>query len=143
MAGVNKAIIVGRLGKDPEMTYMPSGDAICNFSVATSDTWKDKATGEKKEKTEWHNIVVYRKLAEICGQYLTKGAQVYIEGKIQTRSWEQDGSKRYKTEIIAEEMKMLGGKGEGSGSGAGQQQGSGGGSRSQHKPTPEEDDIPF
>ncbi len=138
MAGINKAIIVGRLGKDPETKYMTSGDAVCNFSVATSDTWKDKATGEKKEKTEWHNIVAYRKLAEICGQYLKKGAQVYIEGKIQTRSWEQDGQKRYMTEIIADDMQMLGSKGEGGGAGAGQKAGSG-----QYNPSTAEDDIPF
>lgn len=115
MAGINKAIIVGNLGKDPEVRYMPDGTAVANFSVATSESWKDKATGEKKERTEWHRIVAYRKLGEICGEYLSKGKQVYIEGRIQTREWEdKDGNKRYTTEIIASDMKMLGSKEDGS-----------------------------
>jgi len=108
MAGINKVILVGRLGKDPEVKYFTSGDAVCNFSIATSENWKDKNTGEKKEKTEWHRIVAYRKLAEICNEYLEKGKQVYVEGKLQTRSWEQDGVTRYATEIIISSMQMLG-----------------------------------
>ncbi len=115
MAGINKAIIVGNLGKDPEVRYMPDGTAIANFSVATSESWKDKASGEKKERTEWHRIVVFGKLGEICGEYLSKGKQVYIEGRIQTREWEdKDGNKRYTTEIIASDMKMLGSREDGS-----------------------------
>jgi single-strand DNA-binding protein len=109
MASVNKVILVGNLGKDPEVRYMPNGEAVCNFSVATTETWKDKA-GAKQEKTEWLNIVMYRKLAEIAGKYLKKGASVYLEGRIQTRSWEKDGVTRYSTEIIADQMQMLGGK---------------------------------
>ena len=112
MASINKALIIGRLGRDPEVKYTPSGVAVCNFSVATSETWKDKQTGERKEKTEWHRISCYRKLAEICGQYLKKGREAYIEGKLQTRSWDQDGSKRYITEIIADTVQFLGGQGQ-------------------------------
>lgn len=112
MASVNKAIIVGNLGKEPEVRYMPNGDAVANFSIATTETWKDKTTGEKKEAVEWHNIVMYRKLAEIAGEYLKKGASVYIEGKLQTRKWEKDGVTRYSTEIIADSMQMLGGRGD-------------------------------
>ena len=109
MASVNKAIIVGNLGKDPEVRYTASGEAICNITVATSDTWKDKATGEKKEATEWHRISFFGKLAEIAGQYLKKGSQVYIEGSLRTRKWQdKDGVDRYTTEIRADEMKMLG-----------------------------------
>jgi single-strand DNA-binding protein len=109
MAGINKAIIVGRLGRDPEVRYTPSGVAVANFSVATSDEWKDKDSGEKKERTEWHRIVAFGKLGEICGEYLAKGKQVYIEGRIQTRDWEdQNGVKRYTTEIVASQMQMLG-----------------------------------
>ena len=109
MAGINKVIIVGNLGKDPEVRYTPSGTAVANFSIATSDEWKDKETGQKQEKTEWHRIVAWRRLGEICGEYLHKGSQVYIEGKIETRSWEdKEGVKRYTTEIVAREMQMLG-----------------------------------
>jgi len=108
MASVNKAIIIGNLGQDPELKYMPSGDAVCNFTIATKDTWKDR-DGNQQEKTEWHRIVAFRRVAEICGEYLKKGKQVYIEGKIQTRSWEdKDGVKRYSTEIVADRMQMLG-----------------------------------
>ena len=104
---INKAILVGRLGKDPEVRYTPDGTMITNFSVATDEQWKDK-NGEKVQKTEWHRIVTYRKLAEICGQYLHKGSLVYIEGRIQTRSWDdKEGVKHYTTEINASEMKML------------------------------------
>ncbi len=109
MASVNKAIIVGNLGRDPETRYMPNGDAVTNIAVATTENWKDKNTGEKKELTEWHRITFYRKLAEIAGQYLKKGSQVYIEGKLQTRKWtDKDGNERYTTEIIADTMQMLG-----------------------------------
>jgi single-strand DNA-binding protein len=110
MASVNKVILVGNLGKDPEVRYMPNGEAVCNFSIATTDSWKDKA-GEKQERTEWHNIVMYRKLAEIAGEYLKKGRPVYIEGRLQTRKWEKDGVDRYTTEIIVDQMQMLGGRG--------------------------------
>ena len=111
MASVNKAIIVGNLGKDPEVRYTASGEAICNITVATSDTWKDKATGEKKEATEWHRISFFGKLAEIAGQYLKKGSQVYVEGSIRTRKWtDKEGQDRYTTEIVVNEMTMLGGK---------------------------------
>ena len=108
MAGINKAILIGRLGSDPEVRYTPSGAAVANFSIATSEEWKDKDTGEKKERTEWHRIVAWRKLGEICGEYLEKGRQVYVEGRIQTRSWEdRDGNKRYTTEVVAQNMQML------------------------------------
>ncbi|OPX36895.1 MAG: single-stranded DNA-binding protein [Desulfobacteraceae bacterium 4484_190.1] len=109
MSGINKVILVGRLGKDPEIRYTPAGAAVANFTIATSEEWKDKSTGEKQEKTEWHRIVAWRRLGEICGEYLHKGSQVYIEGKIQTRAWDdRDGNKRYTTEIIAQNMQMLG-----------------------------------
>ena len=109
MASVNKVILVGNLGRDPEVRYMPNGDAVCNFSIATTESWKDKQ-GVKQDKTEWHNIVMYRKLAEIAGEYLKSGSSVYIEGKLQTRKWEKDGVTRYSTEIIADQIQMLGGK---------------------------------
>ena len=109
MAGINKVIIVGHLGNDPEMRSMPNGEAVANISVATSEAWKDKNTGERREVTEWHRIVFYRKLAEICGQYLKKGAQVYIEGRLRTRKWQdQNGQDRYTTEIQGDVMQMLG-----------------------------------
>jgi single-strand DNA-binding protein len=110
MASVNKVIIVGNLGKDPEVRYTGSGEAIANITVATTESWKDKSTGEKKEQTEWHRIVFYRKLAEIVGQYLKKGSAVYLEGKLQTRKWtDKEGAERYTTEIVADSMQMLGG----------------------------------
>lgn len=109
MASVNKVILVGNLGKDPETRYMPNGDQVTNITVATSETWKDKSSGEQKEATEWHRVVFFRRLAEIAGQYLKKGSQVYIEGSLKTRKWQgQDGQDRYTTEIVANEMKMLG-----------------------------------
>lgn len=109
MAGTNKVIIVGHLGNDPEMRSMPNGEAVANISVATSEAWTDKNTGERREVTEWHRIVFYRKLAEICGQYLKKGAQVYIEGRLRTRKWQdQNGQDRYTTEIQGDVMQMLG-----------------------------------
>lgn len=113
MASVNKVILVGNLGRDPEVRYMPNGEAVANFSIATTENWKDKS-GVKQEKTEWHNIVMYRKLAEIAGEYLKKGRPVYVEGRLQTRKWEKDGVTRYSTEIIADSMQMLGGKDSGS-----------------------------
>lgn len=112
--GVNKVIIVGNLGQDPEVRYMPSGGAVANITVATSESWNDKGTGEKKEQTEWHRIVLFGKLAEIAGEYLKKGSQVYIEGKLQTRKWtDKDGVDRYTTEVVVSmggTMQMLGGK---------------------------------
>ena len=114
MASVNRVTIIGNLGKDPETRYAPSGDAVTNITVATTETWRDKATGEKREATEWHRVVFFGKLAEIAGQYLKKGSQVYLEGKLKTRKWQdKDGHERYTTEINADEMKMLGGKGDG------------------------------
>ena len=116
MASVNKAILVGHLGKDPETRYAPSGDAICNITLATSEAWRDKTTGEKREATEWHKVAFFGKLAEIAGQYLRKGSQVYIEGSIRTRKWQdKDGQDRYTTEIRADEMKMLGARQDGDG----------------------------
>lgn len=110
MASVNKVILIGNLGQDPEVRYMPNGDAVANMTVATSEKWKDK-NGEKQEKTEWHRVTLYRKVAEIAGEYLTKGSSVYIEGKLETRKWtDKAGAERYTTEIIASEMKMLGKK---------------------------------
>ena len=107
---VNKVILVGRLGKDPETRYMTSGEAVTNATLATSENWKDKS-GEKQEKTEWHNLVFYRRLAEIAGEYLKKGSQIYVEGKLQTRKWQtKEGQDRYTTEIVVNEMTMLGGK---------------------------------
>ena len=109
MASVNKVILVGNLGRDPEVRFMSNGEAVCNFSIATTDSWKDKA-GVKQARTEWHNITMYRKLAEIAGEYLKKGRPVYIEGRLQTRKWEKDGVTRYSTEIIGNQMQMLGGR---------------------------------
>ena len=117
--GVNKAILIGNLGKEPETKYMPSGDCVCNFSLATTESWNDKSSGDKVEKTEWHNIVMFRRLAEVAGEYLRKGSQVYIEGKLQTRKWQdKQGNDRYTTEIRADQMQMLGGKGGSAGMGA-------------------------
>ena len=111
MASVNKVILVGNLGKDPESRYLPDGGAVCNFSVATTDKWKDKS-GEKQERTEWHRVSTFARLAEICGEYLKKGSQVYIEGRLQTRKWQdKEGHDRYTTEIVADRMQMLGSRG--------------------------------
>lgn len=107
MSGVNKVILVGTLGRDPETRYMPSGDAVTTFSIATSESWKDKNTGEKKEVTEWHNCVAFRRLGEIAGEYLKKGSKVYVEGKLKTESFEKDGVKRYATKIVVEQLQML------------------------------------
>ncbi len=110
--GINKAILIGHLGQDPEIKYMPSGKAVCNISVATTESWNDRNSGEKVEKTEWHRVVLFHRLAEIAGEYLRKGSQVYVEGRLQTRKWQdQSGSDRYSTEIVANNMQMLGGKG--------------------------------
>ncbi|RBA24873.1 single-stranded DNA-binding protein [Herminiimonas fonticola] len=163
MASVNKVIIVGNLGRDPETRYMPNGEAVTNVAVATTESWKDKNSGDKKEVTEWHRITFYRKLAEIAGQYLKKGSSVYIEGRLQTRKWtDKDGVERYTTEIIADTMQMLGGRpGAGGGSASmdddygssapAPRQSSGGGSsaaRPAAKPAASnfndmDDDIPF
>jgi single-strand DNA-binding protein len=113
--GINKAIIVGTLGQDPEIKYTASGSAVVNVSVATNESWKDKQTGEAQERTEWHRIVMFNKLAEIASQYLKKGSQAYFEGRIQTRKWQdQSGNDRYTTEIVASDMQMLGGRSQGS-----------------------------
>ena len=114
--GINKVILIGNLGSDPEVKYMPSGEAVATLSLATSESWKDKNTGEQVEKTEWHRVVMFRRLAEIAGEYLKKGSKVYIEGRLQTRKWKaQDGQDRYTTEIVANEMQMLDSRGGGAG----------------------------
>lgn len=110
MSSLNQVQLIGRLGQDPEVKYLPGGDAVCNVSLATSERWKDKQTNEQKEKTEWHRVVLFGKLAEICGEYLRKGALVFFQGKLETRMWEKDGVKHYTTEIRANQMTMLGGK---------------------------------
>ena len=131
MAGVNKVILVGNLARDPEIRYTQDGSAVANFTLATTDKWKDKNSGEQKEKTEWHRAVTFNRLAEICGEHLHKGKQVYIEGKLQTRSWEKDGVTRYTTEIVAHTMKMLGKKEPG---GSQQSQGQSGYAQQEVKP---------
>ena len=144
--GVNKVIIVGNLGQDPETRYMPSGSAVTNFTVATNESWKDKQTGEQKERTEWHRVSMFNRLAEVAAEYLRKGSQVYIEGKLRTRKWQgKDGSDRYTTEIIAAEMQMLGGRGGGGGFGGGDQGGGNKGGSAPPQPGPDDfdDDIPF
>jgi single-strand DNA-binding protein len=114
--GINKVIIVGNLGQDPETRYMPSGKAVTNLRIATSESWKDKQTGEQREQTEWHSVVMYDRLAEIAAEYLRKGSQVYVEGKLRTRKWQdKEGRDRYSTEVIANEMQMLGSRGGGAG----------------------------
>jgi single-strand DNA-binding protein len=149
--GINKVIIVGNVGGDPETRYMPSGSAVTNLTIATNETWKDKQTGEQKERTEWHRVAMFNRLAEIAAEYLRKGSQVYIEGKLRTRKWQdKSGQDRYTTEIIADEMQMLGGRG-GSGGGdfgggapsGGGQQGGGGNAPPQPGPDDFDDDIPF
>lgn len=148
--GVNKVILIGNLGRDPEVRYMPSGSAVTNVTIATSEVWRDKQSGELQERTEWHNVVFFNRLAEIAGEYLKKGSQVYIEGKLQTSTYEKEGQTHYSTDIIANEMQMLGSRG---GSGGGDFGGGGnfgGGSRpsnqgqSQQKADIDfDDDIPF
>ncbi len=114
--GVNKVILVGNLGQDPEVRYMPSGGAVTTISMATTDSWMDKASGQRQDRTEWHRVVMFNKLAEIAGEYLKKGSQAYIEGRLQTRKWQdQNGQDRYTTEIVANEMQMLGGRGDSGG----------------------------
>ena len=135
MKGINKVILIGTMGRDPEMQYSASGTAVCTISVATSESWKDKS-GEKVEKTEWHRVVAFQKLAEIMGKYLVKGSTLYIEGKLQTRKWQdKDGNDRYTTEIVARDMQMLGSKP------AEKQEGF----RKEKEPDPgfDDDDIPF
>ena len=157
--GINKVILVGNLGADPDTRYMPSGKAVTNIRIATSESWKDKQTGDQQERTEWHSIVLYDKLGEIAAEYLRKGSQVFIEGALRTRKWQdKEGKDRYSTEIVAREMQMLGGRGGGGGMGGGGGGGGGGESRparpaqsSQSEeraplPTDEgnfDDDIPF
>jgi single-strand DNA-binding protein len=154
--GINKVILVGNLGADPDTRYMPSGKAVTNIRIATSESWKDKQTGDQQERTEWHSIVMYDRLGEIAAEYLRKGSQVYIEGKLRTRKWQdKEGKDRYSTEVIANEMQMLGGRGGGGGGSSGS--GGGGESRPARAPVNEErsaapppaeggefdDDIPF
>jgi len=115
--GVNKVILVGNCGGDPESRFLPSGGAVANVTMATSETWKDKSTGQAQERTEWHRVVFFNRLAEIVGEYVKKGSKIYIEGSLRTRSWEQDGVKRYATEIVASEMQMLDSRGASSGAG--------------------------
>ncbi len=146
--GVNKVILVGNLGQDPEVRYMPNGNAVANISVATSETWKDKNTGDNQERTEWHRVVLFRRLGEIAGEYLKKGSKVYIEGKLQTRKWQdQNGQDRYSTEIVADQMQMLDSRGGGMDSGSYDQSSA----SSNKQPAPAamdsgggfDDDIPF
>jgi single-strand DNA-binding protein len=143
--GINKVIVVGNLGQDPETRYMPSGSAVTNLSIATSEAWKDKQSGESKERTEWHRVAMFGKLAEIAAEYLRKGSQVYIEGKLRTRKWQdKSGNDRYTTEIIADEMQMLGGRSGGGSSSSSPSSSSGSYEPSGPAPAPEfEDDIPF
>lgn len=153
--GINKVILIGNLGRDPEVRYMPSGSAVANITVATSDAWKDKQSGEQQERTEWHRVVMFSRLAEIAGEYLRKGSQVYIEGRLQTRKWQdkQSGQDRYSTEIIANEMQMLGSppSGGSAGFGGGQSQGARRGAGETQPAAPSggladeefDDDIPF
>ncbi|ABM62948.1 single-stranded DNA-binding protein [Halorhodospira halophila] len=156
--GVNKVILIGNLGRDPEVRYTASGSAVANVALATSDTWRDRQTGEQQERTEWHRVVMFNRLGEIAGEYLRKGSKVYIEGRLQTRKWQdQNGQDRYTTEIVANEMQMLDSRGGGGGAapmgGGGDQRpaqapagdaggGSGGGGM-QEAPADFDDDIPF
>jgi single-strand DNA-binding protein len=147
--GINKVIIVGNLGNDPETRYMPSGSAVTNLTVATNESWKDKATGEQKDRTEWHKVAMFNRLAEIAAEYLRKGSQVYIEGKLRTRKWQdKNGQDRWTTEIIADEMQMLGGRG-GAGGGGGSAPMSSGQDSAPSSAPPQagpddfDDDIPF
>ena len=146
--GVNKVILVGNVGQDPETRYLPSGGAVTNLSLATSESWKDKNSGEQQERTEWHRVTFYNRLAEIVAEYVKKGSKLYVEGRLQTRSWEQDGIKRYATEIIANEMQMLDSRNAGDGGGYQNQAPRSGNSRPQAAPAPADmdsfdDDIPF
>jgi single-strand DNA-binding protein len=150
--GVNKVILIGNLGADPETRAMPSGSTVANLRIATSESWRDKQSGEQQERTEWHRVALFGRLAEIAGEYLRKGSQVYIEGSLRTRKWQdKQGNERYSTEIIGNELQMLGGRGGGAPPGGGAE---GGGRAAGHAPAPEEsssggastdfdDDIPF
>ncbi|MDP6375217.1 MAG: single-stranded DNA-binding protein [Pseudomonadales bacterium] len=145
--GINKVILIGNLGRDPETRYTQAGSPVCNFSLATSESWKDRQTGEQREATEWHNIVCFGRLAEIAAQYLHKGSKVYIEGQLRTSSWEQDGIKRYKTDINARDMQMLDSRG-GGGAPTGFEQGAPQTAPADNAPTVSDDDdfdddIPF
>jgi len=140
MSSLNKVMLIGRLGKDPEVKFTSSGTAVCNFSLATSETFKDKS-GEKQEKTEWHNVQLWQKLAEIAGEYLIKGSLVYIEGRLQTRKWQdKEGNDRYTTEIVGERMQMLGSKGDG---GRSDRAASGSQSSGYENSSMPDDDVPF
>ena len=148
--GVNKVILIGNLGADPEVRYTPDGAPVANFNLATSESWNDRTSGEKQERTEWHRLVVWRKLAEIAGQYLKKGSKIYVEGKLQTRSWEdQSGQKRYTTEVVVNDMQMLDSRGEGGGGGVARDPGPA--AQPEYGPPPgggsgggsEDDDLPF
>ncbi len=151
--GINKVILIGNLGKDPEVRFTPSGQAVANFNIATSESWTDKTSGQKQERTEWHRIVVWGKLGELCGEYLKKGRQCYVEGRLQTREWtDKDGQKKYTTEVVANTVQFLGGapgggapRADGGGSRGPADSGNGGGSAppdDQGGPPPA-DDIPF
>lgn len=147
--GVNKVILIGNLGQDPEVRYMPNGGAVTNITVATSETWKDKNTGEPQEKTEWHRVVMFRRLAEIAGEYLKKGSKVFIEGRLQTRKWQdQQGNDRYTTEIVADNMQMLDSRGGGSADFAPRKEAASSAPQAQPQSAPPvdnsyDDDIPF
>lgn len=156
--GINKVILIGNLGQDPEVRYMPSGGAVANVRLATSESWKDKTSGEQVEKTEWHNVVFFGRLGEIVGEYLKKGGKIYVEGRLQTRKWQgKDGNDRYTTEVVAQEMQMLDSRGGSGGSSGGSSGGGGnwdegsrpsggpakGGARKQTVPDDLDDDIPF
>lgn len=152
MASINKVILIGRLGKDPEVRFTPGGQAVANFSIATTDRWKNKQSGAAEERTEWHNIVVWGKTAELCKEYLSKGRQVYIEGRLQTRSWtDKEGGKRYTTEVVAQTVQFLDNRGDRSsasssgGYGGGDSSASSGSAENDSGPPPftEDDDIPF
>jgi len=138
--GVNKVILVGNLGKDPEVRYTPGGSAVANVTIATSDQWKDKQTGEQQERTEWHRVVFFNRLAEVVAEYVKKGQQIYVEGRIQTRKWQdQSGQDRWTTEIVANEMQMLGGR---SGGGGGGGSGAGGFDQGMDQSTPQQRQAP-
>ncbi len=137
--GINKVILVGNLGNDPETRYMPSGGAVTNLSIATSESWKDKNTGQQQERTEWHRVVFFNRLAEIAGEYLRKGSKVYVEGSLRTRKWQgQDGQDRYTTEIVANEMQMLDSRGAGAGGGYDQGYNQGGGQGGYNQAPPQQ-----
>ena len=145
--GVNKVILIGNLGQDPEVRYMPNGNAVANVTLATSESWKDKNSGEMQERTEWHRIVFFRRLAEIAGEYLKKGSKIYVEGRLQTRKWQdQNGQDRYTTEIVADQMQMLDSRGGGSAAFEGNSQGRAPAQAQEQAPASNDgfdDDIPF